>query len=90
MVQPDQLLLISFFKEAEPGALALQPVIAARQSHNGADAREGIAHDGHRCPITQALDVRHLFIPPTVIPRDLDLARNRDGIEQHPHLLRPP
>jgi len=30
VMQPDQLFLVAFFKEAEPGALALQPVIGAR------------------------------------------------------------
>ena len=30
VMQPDQLLLISFFKESEPGAFSFQPVIGAR------------------------------------------------------------
>src|ERR1035437_2886218 len=86
VMQPDQLLLISFFKEAEPRALSLQPVIAAHQSHDSTDARKGVAHNGYRGPVTQALDVRNLFIPP-VFPRDLDPASNWEEIQEQASLL---
>jgi len=39
-----------------------------------------VAHDGDRRTVTQALDVRNLFIPPAVFPRNPDPARNGDGI----------
>src|SRR5580700_3853320 len=63
VTQPDQLLLISFLQETKPRALTLQPVIGSRQSYNGTDARERVTHSD-RSPVTQALDIGNLLMPP--------------------------
>jgi len=87
-MQPDELFLVPFFEQPQPGTLALQAVVAAFQFQHRGYARKGVGHDGNDGAVAEPFDIGLDPDAPAAFPREPNLPRHRDGIKQLAHLVR--